>query len=95
MNGGYKVDFNAVGTAGSDLGTAANNIDQKLGDMENLLRPLQQDWTGEASDAYIVAKGQWSKAINEMKAILQEMGQQVTQDAADAQSNENRNKNRW
>jgi WXG100 family type VII secretion target len=92
---GYKVNFGAVDTAGSDLVTGANNIETKLNDMETALRPLQADWTGDASEAYVQAKIKWNQALTEMKGLLHEIGRQVSQDASEAKSNENRNKNRW
>lgn len=95
MNSGYKMQFGAVETAGADIGGAANNIETKLTDMDNALKPLQSDWTGEASEAYVQAKIQWTAAITEMKQLLAEIGKQVIQDAGDAQSNETRNRNRW
>lgn len=95
MVDGYKVNFGAVDTAGSDLVTSANNIATKLDTMETNLRPLQADWTGAASEAYVQAKAKWNAALTEMKVLLNDIGRQVTQDAAEAQSNETRNKTRW
>jgi len=92
---GYKMQFGAVDTAGTDLVAGAGKIENKLNDMENALKPLQADWTGEASEAYIQAKAQWNSALTEMKVLLNDIGRQVSQDSADAQSTENRNRNRW
>lgn len=94
-NSGYKMQFGTVEVAGADIGSAANNLETKLNDMDTQLKPLQADWTGDASEAYITAKAQWTKAIQEMKALLAEIGQQVIQDSQEAQSNETRNRNRW
>ncbi|MGF2949099.1 WXG100 family type VII secretion target [Microbacterium alcoholitolerans] len=94
-NSGYKMQFGTVETAGTDIGSAANNLETKLNDMDTALKPLQADWTGEASEAYVQAKIQWTKAISEMKVLLADIGRQVIQDANDAQSNEGRNKSRW
>ncbi|HWU28821.1 MAG TPA: WXG100 family type VII secretion target [Microbacterium sp.] len=92
---GYKMQFGAVDAAGADLVGGAGNIETKLNDMENALKPLQADWTGAASEAYVQAKAQWNSALTEMKALLHDIGRQVSQDSADGQSNENRNVNRW
>ncbi|WP_119695997.1 WXG100 family type VII secretion target [Microbacterium halotolerans] len=91
----YKMQFGAVEMAGSDLGTSAGNIDTKLSEMEEALKPLQADWTGEASEAYLRAKAQWNSALAEMKQILQEMGRQVMEDAANGQASERKNQSRW
>lgn len=92
---GYKMNFGTVDAAGADLVGGANNIANKLDEMENALKPLQADWTGSASEAYVQAKAQWNSALTEMKALLNDIGRQVSQDSADAQSTENANKNRW
>ena len=92
---GYKMQFGAVDTAGTDLVRGAGNIENKLNDMENALKPLQADWTGSASEAYVQAKAQWNAALTEMKSLLNDIGRQVSQDAADGQANENKNMNRW
>lgn len=92
---GYKMQFGAVDAAGADLVGSAGNIENKLNDMENALKPLQANWTGSASEAYIQAKAQWNTALTEMKALLNDIGRQVSQDSADGQANENRNMNRW
>ena len=92
---GYKMQFGAVDAAGADLVGSANQIENKLNDMENALKPLQADWTGSASEAYVQAKAQWNSALTEMKALLHDIGRQVSQDSADGQANENRNTNRW
>lgn len=92
---GYKMKFGVVDTAGTDLVRGANNIGNRLDTMEDALKPLQADWTGAASDAYIQAKAKWNAALSEMKALLHEIGAQVSQDAQDGQANENKNMNRW
>jgi WXG100 family type VII secretion target len=89
---GYKMQFGAVETAGSDLGTGATNIETKLNDMDTALKPLQADWTGEASEAYVQAKAKWNAALSEMKQILTEISRQ---DADEGLANETRNRNRW
>lgn len=95
MTGGYKMNFGTVEMAGTDLNSGANNIENKLTEMENALKPLQADWTGSASEAYLQAKAQWNTALSEMKQLLADIGRQVIQDAADGQANEKKNQGRW
>lgn len=92
---GYKMQFGAVDAAGTDLVNGANKIGNKLDEMENNLKPLQADWTGSASEAYVQAKAQWNSALTEMRSLLNDIGRQVSQDSADGQANENKNMNRW
>ncbi|MFD5224386.1 WXG100 family type VII secretion target [Microbacterium sp. NPDC058342] len=89
------MDFGTVEMAGTDLGSGANNIETKLTEMENALKPLQADWTGSASEAYTRAKAQWNAALTEMKQLLAEIGKQVIQDSADGHANEKKNEGRW
>ncbi|MGO1411188.1 MULTISPECIES: WXG100 family type VII secretion target [unclassified Microbacterium] len=95
MTHGYKMQFGTVETAGSDIGTSANNLGTRLTEMEESLKPLQADWTGEASESYLRSKTQWNLALNEMKQLLHDMGRQVIEDAANGQANEAKNRNRW
>ncbi|MGB3373737.1 MAG: WXG100 family type VII secretion target [Microbacterium sp.] len=92
---GYKMNFGTVDAAGTDLVRGAGNIESKLSDMETALKPLQADWTGSASEAYVQAKAKWNQALTEMKVLLNDIGRQVSQDSQDGQANENKNKNRW
>lgn len=92
---GYGMKFGVVDTAGTDLVAGANKIGNKLDEMENNLKPLQADWTGSASEAYVQAKAQWNSALTEMRSLLNDIGRQVSQDAADGQANETKNQNRW
>ncbi|GAA3932701.1 WXG100 family type VII secretion target [Microbacterium soli] len=94
-NNGYKMNFGAVDTAGGDLVRSAAGIENKLDEMERDLKPLQANWTGSASEAYLRAKASWTAALSEMKVLLGDIGRQVTQDSMDARSTEARNESRW
>lgn len=90
-----KVDFGGVSTAAADISTGANSIAAALDTMDSQLQPLRQAWTGEASQAYEVAKSKWSTALTDMKALLTDIGSAVDQGGQDYQSTEARNTSRW
>lgn len=80
---GIRVDHAALGQGAQDLVAAARGIQSRLDGLEADLRPLAGDWTGQAREAYEVAKARWDQAIAEMIAMLQETGASV--DAANAE----------
>ncbi|MBK5250150.1 MAG: WXG100 family type VII secretion target [Actinomycetales bacterium] len=91
----FKANFGGIATASSDIGTAANNLEQKLNDMDSQLQALRSDWTGEAAESYQRAKTAWTTAISDMKVLLSEIGSQVGQDGQDFQAGDNRNARRF
>ena len=90
-----KVDFGGVSTAAADISTGANSISSTLDTMDSQLQPLRQAWTGEASQAYEVAKTKWTTALSDMKALLADISTAVDQGGQDYQATEQRNTNRW
>lgn len=90
-----KVDFGGVSTATADISTGANAISAALDAMDSQLQPLRQAWTGEASQAYEVAKSKWNSALSDMKALLTDIGSAVDQGGQDYQQTEKNNTNRW
>lgn len=85
MNGfdGIRIDHAALGQGAQDLVGAARGIQARLDALEADLRPLAGGWTGQARDAYDVAKARWDRAIAETIALLQETGAHV--DAANSE----------
>lgn len=94
-NGELKVNFSALTTAAADITTRANNIETRLGQLDTDLSPLKADWTGEASNQYQVAKTQWTNAINDMQALLLEVGRSVGESNDAYQNADRTNASRW
>jgi WXG100 family type VII secretion target len=94
-NGGMKVEFGTLDAGAADIKNGASGIEAKLAEMERDLKPLQADWTGSASQAYLEAKQKWSSALTDMKTLLHEIGNSVGTSNEDYRDGENRNKNRW
>ena len=67
---GLRVNHAGLDTAADDLARAVKQIDDRLNRLESELAPLRSDWTGNAQQAYVVAKTQWDTAMQEMKTLL-------------------------
>lgn len=75
---GIRVDHGALDQASMDLKSTAKKIETRLDELENQLAPLASDWTGSAKESYRQAKQTWDTAINEMVALLDQVGMAVS-----------------
>ena len=80
---GLRVNHAGLDTAAEDLSQAVKRIDDRLNRLESELAPLRSDWTGNAQQAYHVAKTKWDNAMREMKDLLQDTSTTVHQSNAD------------
>lgn len=80
---GLLVDHAALDQAAQDLSTAVRDIDARMNQLEDELRPLQSDWTGQAKNQYAISKQRWNTAIYEMLTVLGQTSTSVTQSNAD------------
>ncbi|WP_448629198.1 WXG100 family type VII secretion target [Cellulomonas soli] len=93
--GDLKVNFSGLATAASDIGAGANQIEARLGDLDQALQPLRANWSGEAASSYEAAKAKWTAALTDMKALLSDIGRAVQSSGEDYQSTEKANAARW
>jgi len=75
---GINVQHGKLDAGAADVMTAAKDIDSRLNQLEDDLKPLAQDWTGAAKLAYDQAKAKWDQAIADMIVILQQASQNVS-----------------
>lgn len=68
-----RVDYGVVAGAQNDIDAGSNKISNQLTDMEDQLRPLVEQWTGEASSSYQTAKANWNAALTDMNNVLQQI----------------------
>jgi early secretory antigenic target protein ESAT-6 len=80
---GLLVDHAALDQAAQDLSTAVRDIDGRMNQLEDELRPLQSDWTGQAKGQYDISKQRWNTAIYEMLTVLGQTSSSVTQSNSD------------
>lgn len=95
MSGGFKANFAALDTAASDIMNSGKQIESRLDELDRQLAPLRSDWTGAASEAYTHSKQQWTKAIQDMNLLLNDIGRAVSQSGSDYSGQENANRNLW
>ena len=83
---GIRVNHQALEHAAADMVQTVRDIDDRLNRLESELQPLRNDWAGNAQQSYTVAKAKWDTAIQEMKDLLNETQQSVTQSNLDYQA---------
>lgn len=91
MSGDFKVSFGALEMAAQDIAGAGKNLQSRLTELDNSLRPLQSDWTGAASESYVQAKARWTQAIVDMNNLLADIGRAVQSSSGGYQDAEKRN----
>jgi len=72
------VNYATLAAAAADIQTSAGQIESRLNELDRSLQPLRAAWTGEAATAYEAAKAKWTAALTDMKALLAQIGTQVT-----------------
>ena len=65
--------------AAEGLHAAVRRIDERLDRLETELAPLRADWSGEAQQAYEVARRRWDQAMREMRDVLDSTGRTVVE----------------
>lgn len=80
---GIRVNHAALDQASADMQQTVKDIDDRLNRLESELEPLRSSWAGNAQQSYVVAKGKWDTAIQEMKDLLTETHMSVTQSNQD------------
>ncbi|WP_022868610.1 WXG100 family type VII secretion target [Schaalia vaccimaxillae] len=65
-----KVNYGALSTASSDLNAGATAIQSALDNMDAELQQLRSNWEGDAQQAYLVAKQQWTEGMTGMRNVL-------------------------
>ncbi|MFW6773554.1 WXG100 family type VII secretion target [Nocardioides sp. CPCC 205120] len=92
---GITVDHGALETASADLVGAARGIEARLDRLEGELAPLQSEWSGQAQEAYRVAKARWDAAMTEMIELLQQTSTSVSQSNQEYRAADLRGANRF
>jgi early secretory antigenic target protein ESAT-6 len=64
------VNFESIAGLASSLGSASDGMQQTLDQLEANLDPLRTQFTGEAAEAYQIAKAKWASQMTQMTAFL-------------------------
>lgn len=83
-----RIDYAVVSQAQENINQGSRSIGSTMENMENSLRPLVEQWTGEASDAYHKAKANWDSALNGMNQVLQQIRGLLGESATDFHSSD-------
>lgn len=78
-----KANYATIDQAGSDISDGARQIQETLDAMDAELQQLQQNWDGQAQQAYLQAKAKWSEGMEDMRQVLVAIGSHVS-DAPDS-----------
>jgi WXG100 family type VII secretion target len=73
-----KANYATIDQAGSDISDGARQIQEALDAMDAELQQLQQNWDGQAQQAYLQAKAKWSEGMNDMRQVLVAIGSHVS-----------------
>lgn len=74
---GIRVDHAALTQASGDLRASATRIRGRLDELDQDLRPLAQQWSGQARASHDAARSEWQRAMNEMVALLEQVSTAV------------------
>jgi WXG100 family type VII secretion target len=71
------VTFGALADAAQSIQSTNTNLNTKLEDLQNLLKPIVEQWTGQAADNYHVQQQKWYQAQTDLTNVLQAIGKAV------------------
>jgi early secretory antigenic target protein ESAT-6 len=95
MSDKVLVTFAALAEAAQQIQSTYNNLNTKLTDLENTLKPVVSTWTGSASENYQVQQQKWNQAQTDLNTVLKAIGSAV-ENAHDAYtSTETANSQAW
>jgi len=92
---GINVQHGKLDAGSADVMTAARDIESRLNQLEDELKPLASDWTGAAKAAYDDAKAKWDQAISDMIVILQQASQNIATSNEEYKAADARGANRF
>lgn len=85
------VNFAALQQASLDINNAINSMRTQLDDANDSAKPLVSTWDGGARDAYQQRQDAWTRAANDLTAMLTEIKKAVDESASQYQQTEDRN----
>ena len=92
---GIDLTFDSLDTGSIDIKNGASAIENRLAQMDRDLQPTKADWQSDASQAYQDAQRKWNQALDDMRTVLQQIGQTVGDSNTGYQEGEKANKGRW
>jgi early secretory antigenic target protein ESAT-6 len=90
-----RVDFGALQHASDSINTALRRLRSDLQQVEHEAAPLVAGWEGDAQQAYFARQQAWTKASDNLAAMLGDIKGALDQSAMDYATTERDNKNRF
>ncbi|GAA0816037.1 WXG100 family type VII secretion target [Spirilliplanes yamanashiensis] len=69
-DGRLVVNFGALQQAAADIQKAISTLDSQLAQLESDAKPLISTWDGAAMEAYQQRQQTWTRASDDLKAML-------------------------
>jgi WXG100 family type VII secretion target len=82
-------------TVRQDIHTTSARLNSTLDDLRAQIAPLQQVWTREAAQAYLVEQTRWEQAATGLNEILFSLGNAVRDGADDVAATDRTAANAW
>ena len=64
------IDFERVAQLESQLNVSADQIGEVLSELDGRMFFNDQEWSGEAHDAFVASRAQWEQAMRERQSAL-------------------------
>lgn len=77
--GDITYNHAAIQEIATDATSTSARFTAMLDDLTRELKPLHEDWTAQAAEAYTAAREQWNQAANDLSHILNQLGNAVHQ----------------
>jgi WXG100 family type VII secretion target len=90
-----KVSFGALQQGTGDIRTSHGQLQSMFNELQDLVKQLLPNWTGEARDAYYGVQQQWNQLNQTLAQGLQGMGTGVDTARANFQQAEKANRSMW
>jgi WXG100 family type VII secretion target len=93
--GNLKVGYEALDQMAANILNAGAAVDDKLNAMESRMQGRMAEWSGDDQQAYLAAKAEWDKQMEEMLLILGDIAKAVNLSREEYQAAEKTNAARF
>lgn len=69
-----QYDHGRIAQHSGDVIGASKELESRLGDLHDYLKPLVSTWSGETAQAYSTYQRRWDEAAAGLQTILREVG---------------------
>ncbi|MGW6914066.1 WXG100 family type VII secretion target [Kitasatospora sp. NPDC054939] len=95
MSDHILVNFETVRSAGSEVRSTAQRINQQLEELKSGVKKIAASWEGAAQQGYQAQQQKWDTSAADLQQVLQTIGTTLDKAAESYQTTENANKGLW